>query len=161
MGQILQPVSGSAWILVALVALGLLVLLLAVRALVSVGEVSESAGLPEAPEGLERLSRHDDSELFDAIRSAGARQERYYVTELSTGEPIALGHTPRQPWVDVVVRRRRAGDPEGIHTGPYEVFSFSLSEERWSYGALPPVHREVEEIVRGAFRHYLLSTGRG
>lgn len=166
MDQLLQAPSSTFWLLAGAALAGTLVLVAVVRRARraggerSSGDGPEPGGLPRAPRGLEPLAAAPGDELADAVRRSGAPQERYYVAQLPSGDAIALGHTPRHPWVDVFVRRRRSSDPEGIPTGPYEVFSYSLAEGRWSYGAAPPVRREVEAIIREAFLDRLAPDGR-
>lgn len=163
MEQLVESLPGTLWIVAVAAALGLLVLVLVLRLrrrASSSEEIFRPPGLPRAPRGLEPLDPAGKDEVSSAVRRSGAAQDRYFVAELPSGEPIAMGHTRRQPWVDVFVRRRRPGDPDGIHTGPYEVFTFSLSEERWSYGAAPPARREVEAVIREAFADFLTAERR-
>lgn len=146
--------------LVAAAALVVLTVLLVLLFRSLPAEPSDPAGLPRSPEGWEPLRSEGNDELVRAVRRSGEPQARYYQGELPSGQTVALGHTPRHPWVDVFVRRRLRDDPEGIHTGPYEVYSYHLREERWSYGAVPPSRKELESLVQEGFAGYLADVRR-
>lgn len=152
----IQPWLVAGAILVVLI----LVLVFVLRS--RPAEPESPPGLPRSPEGWEPLGGdEEDDELLEAVRRSGEPRARYYRAELPSGQPVALGHTPRYPWVDVFVRRRRRDDPEGIHTGPYEIYSYHLRQQRWSYGAIPPSRKELEGLIREGFADYLAGLRKG
>lgn len=151
---LLQDPAAQSWIAAGAILVALILFLVVfLRSRPSAAE--SPPGLPRSPEGWEPLGDAEVEELLEAVRRSGEPRTRYYRAELSSGQLVALGHTPRYPWVDVFVRRRRRDDPEGIHTGPYEIHSYHLREERWSYGAVPPGRKELEGLIREGFAEYL------
>ena len=145
------------WATAALLLLGLVLL---VSGRTKGAEPTNPAGLPRAPEGWEPLRTDDEDELVQAVRRSGESRARYFRAELPSGQPVALGHSPRNPWVDVFVRRRQRADPPDIETGPYETYSYHLRDERWSYGAVPSAGKELERLIRQGFEEYLSEAGR-
>lgn len=108
-------------------------------------------GLPEAPEGWARLQPENGDGLPWVVQGRAGPQARYYRVKLSDGEVVALGHRPWQPWVDLFLRRPLPGEAPGAGSGPYELYSYHLVEKRWSYGAEPPGHRELEAVIQAGF----------
>ncbi len=157
--DLFQEPSTQMWTLVGIALVVVLLVVYSLRRRRS-GEEPAPPGLPEAPEGWEPLETEGDSELARAVSRSGAPRARYFRAELPSGQPMALGHTPRYPWVDVFVRRRMSSDPEEAHTGPYEIYSYNLREERWSYGAVPPDAKEIARVVRDGFADYMARTRR-
>ena len=92
-------------------------------------------------------------ELVTAIAGRSSRKSTHYRFELEDGELVAVGHTPKDPWLDVYVRREESYVARAPQRGPYEVYGFSLNERRWSYGVVPVRAGHLTALIERGFPH--------
>ena len=103
------------------------------------------------PKGdVRRLCRHVRKELrlanalvhYDELTRRiieGRGKDHCYARLNILGSDIAFGFHPRNDFARIFTRRQMPEDPpEGPFTGPYDKFTFLISQEIWVYGEEPP-----------------------
>ena len=72
----------------------------------------------------------------------------YVRGKLSSGQPVLIGYSCDDSWLDVYARKRRKGDRDGVYTGNYDCFGFNIERNGWSFGDGPPGAREIRSMLK-------------
>ncbi len=109
---------------------------------------------------IRRLCRHLRKELqtsnavafFDELTQRiieGRVKDLCYAKVSLLDSDIAFGFHPKNDFARVYTRRRAAEDPpQGPYTGPYDKFTFLISQEIWVYGEDPPGSEEIIDCLK-------------
>lgn len=90
-------------------------------------------------------------ELAWALAKAGRPPGEIHIFETVTGTRYLLHREKGADWVNVFTRTRRKGEKDGLYSGPYGEFGYSISGKRWSYGSGPPGAKEIKERLQNLF----------
>jgi len=71
---------------------------------------------------------------------------------LRSGQLVYFGCSPGIEWVNAYARKRLTGDRDGLFTGPYMHFGFSIDRGNWSYGEGAPGAGEIRDFIYAMVR---------
>lgn len=89
----------------------------------------------------------DQSELVTAIIAA---KNNDFVKEFKFQSGISFyicKSNAEKEWVNIIARKRKPGEKDGVYTGAYEIYGYNLIEKRWSYGDGPDGASEIKKYL--------------